>query len=178
MALPISQDDQDSSKDAKDRSYRVAYAVHESLDPTDPSTSSAADRPTRFVGIVTAKSINGPMSLVLPAANVDPRTHDSSTLSIELGYNFLPRAWGKGYATESVGAVLESLKTTAPFWAPYKKLYVRALVNEENPASQKVMQKLKMDSLGIYEWRGDKIFLGGKWIEVSRVHIYGKYLIE
>ena len=124
------------------------------------------------------RSLNGPTDLFIPAAYVDPGTQNPNTLSTELGYQFLPHAWGKGYATEAVGAVLNAVKDALSFWAPYEKLYIRALVNELNPASQNVMKKLKWNNVGTWEWTGDKVFLGGEWITVSRICIYDKWLIE
>lgn len=90
----------------------------------------------------------------------------------------MPRAWGKGFATESVDAVLSALIRGASFWQPYEKVYMRALVNEENPASLGVMRKLGLQGFGIWEYRGEPLFLGGKWSSVSRVYIFGSYLIE
>jgi RimJ/RimL family protein N-acetyltransferase len=91
---------------------------------------------------------------------------------------FLPDSWGKGYATEALKAVLESCQKDGSLWAPFSKVYVRAIVNEENPASMRVMDKVGMAEKGVYEWHGEKLFLAGEWRTEDRLHIYGMYLIE
>lgn len=61
---------------------------------------------------------------------------------IDLGYRFIPSAWGKGYATESAAAVLqyghEQLKLS--------KLIAHAHI--DNIASQKVLEKIGMQYIG------------------------------
>lgn len=59
----------------------------------------------------------------------------SSDGVVEIGYGFIPEHWGKGYATEAVGAMTE--------WAlkqPGVK-FVEAETDENNIASQKVLKK-------------------------------------
>jgi [ribosomal protein S5]-alanine N-acetyltransferase len=67
---------------------------------------------------------------------------------IDLGYRFLPAAWGKGYATESADHTLEyglhKLKL--------KSITARAHI--ENLASLKVLEKIGMS------WVNDEIFDG------------------
>ena len=64
--------------------------------------------------------------------NVFLRTSPRDSSALELGYHFLPTAWGKGYATEAARALLE----TAPGRA------VEAPVVPDNLRSQAVMKKL------------------------------------
>ena len=165
------------------RTYRVVYAVHEVLELTSGSVEGASqpaeqgERPTEFIGLVTMKSLDAgslalPEDLTLPAATAD------TTLTVELAYSFLPIGWGKGYATESVQAVFESCKRAPIFWTPFSKLYVRAIVNAENPASSRVMDKTGMTKKGVYEWSGKAIFLAGKWRERDSLSIYGRYLLD
>lgn len=175
------------------KSFRILYAVHEVLSPSSATNSvdnkengrPTASSPSRFIGIINVRSLGGSHDLVLPPAYVDPTTINPSTLLLEFGYQFLPTSWSKGYATESVDAVLNALEragrstTGEPsFWLPYEKLYIRAIVNEENPASMRVMEKVGMQSLGTWEWTGEAVWLAGRWIEKSRIAIYGKYLIK
>lgn len=54
----------------------------------------------------------------------------------DVGYRFLPEAWGKGYATESAAAILTD---HAPRFSLTR---VIGLVEPENRASVRVLQKL------------------------------------
>ena len=98
---------------------------------------------------------------------------------MELGYSYLPNAWGKGYAAEALKAVFDACqKVDKTFWGEWKKVHVRAIVNGGNPASCRVMEKVGVKEAGIFEWRGEPIFLGGRWESESQLHIYGLYLQE
>jgi ribosomal-protein-alanine N-acetyltransferase len=57
---------------------------------------------------------------------------------IELGYTFIPSAWGKGYATESS---LQVLRSAFNEWDLDK---IVAIAKEENKASTRVMEKIGM----------------------------------
>ncbi|CAO2647261.1 Nn.00g081830.m01.CDS01 [Neocucurbitaria sp. VM-36] len=166
--------------DGKPKTYKVNYAVHEILsspsDPTRPNVSQE-EKPTRFIGMVSIRSI-GPSDLILPEQYTPASSLTPSTLSTEVAYQFLPRSWGRGLATEAVGTFLEVLRRTAPLWQPFEKVYVRAIVNDENPASLAVMKKLGLQNMGVWEWTGEAIWLAGKWTDRSRLWIFGKFLIE
>ncbi|KAF2872791.1 hypothetical protein BDV95DRAFT_570647 [Massariosphaeria phaeospora] len=156
---------------------RVAYAVHELLDA--PQGTGEAERPTRLVGLVNLMSAHGPNHLVLPEHLTIPASEESTTLVMELAYMLLPAAWGKGFAAEAVIAVFGECKNARAFWAPYEKVWVRAIVNAGNPASLKVMAKTPMREKGIYEWNGGerKVFLAGQWTNTSTLHIWGMHLL-
>lgn len=159
------------------------YAVHKTLEPTSGSIDGDAqpvkqgERPTEFIGLVTLTSLEGgglalPENLTIPAADA------TTTLSLELAYQFLPRAWGQGYAAESLKALFEACKRApAAFWAPFSKVYVRAIVNDGNPASLRVMEKAGVTRKGLYYWTG-KVWLAGGWREEDDLHIFGMYLLE
>ncbi|KAF2153186.1 hypothetical protein K461DRAFT_240577 [Myriangium duriaei CBS 260.36] len=160
---------------AGDNTYRVSYAVHQILG--EPQTIVQGDKQTEFIGMVSLWSC-GDRSLPLPENLTIPAAAATTTLTVELGYMFLPNSWGKGYAAESLTAVLNACKRAPMFWSPFSKVYMRAIVNDENPASLRVMAKAGVPEKGLYEWTGDKIFLGGRWRERDNLHIFGKYLLE
>jgi RimJ/RimL family protein N-acetyltransferase len=168
-------------KEGEEKAYRVAYAVHEILDSTKDSQAPAADEaskiPTKFIGFIKLASLNA-FSLPLPEELTVPAADAATTLSAELAYEFLPQAWGRGFATEALEAFFDACKRSTNFWAPYERVYMRAIVNEENPASLKVMSKVGMKDKGVYVWTGRPVWLAGKWTERSDLHICGKYLLE
>ncbi|KAL8928731.1 MAG: hypothetical protein Q9208_001509 [Pyrenodesmia sp. 3 TL-2023] len=172
------------SDDAGANVYRVVYTVHELLKPTASDSikpklppAEQASTPTRLIGLITLISLDA-NSLPLPAHLPLPPPASPTTLTLELGYQFLPVGWNKGYATESLAAIFEACHRSPAFWSPYPKLYVRAIVNEMNPASLRVMEKTGMADRGVYEWSGKAVFLAGEWTERSRLHICGRYLLE
>ncbi|KAF2852050.1 GNAT family acetyltransferas-like protein [Plenodomus tracheiphilus IPT5] len=164
----------------EDKTFRIPYAVHELLPTTNSNSGLAAqnDRPSRFIGLITLQSLES-RDLVLPPHLFPDSTQSSpNVLTIEVGYQYLPVAWGKGYGTESVGAVFDACKRAPAFWNPYEKVFVRAIVNAENPASQRVMAKVGMPLLGIYEWNGEAIYIAGQWREKDELNVYGMFLVE
>ena len=171
-------------KGSKD--YRVVYAVHEILKPIRGASDGKEPRqlsdleenpPTMFIGLVSLKPWDHD-DFQLPENLTSPASAESTSLTLELAYQYLPAGWGKGYATESVSAVFESCRHARSFWAPFSKVYVRAIVNDENPTSLRVMDKTGMTRRGIYEWSGKPVFLAGKWTERSRLHIFDMQLVE
>jgi RimJ/RimL family protein N-acetyltransferase len=163
--------------DGEAKSYKVTYAVHKILDSDEKlQPSKREQKPTEFIGLVTLASLEG-KNLALPESLTIPAADAVTTHTVELAYMFLPTGWGKGYATESVNAVFQVCKSATAFWAPFSKVYVRAIVNEGNPASLRVMEKIGMKKRGIYEWTG-KIWLAGGWRYKDNLHIFGMHLLE
>ncbi len=166
------------------KTYRVAYAVHRLIDATSgsgegepPQLAEQATKSTEFIGLVTLKSLDA-ANLPLPAHLTFPSTAAPTTLTLEVAYMFLPSGWDKGYATEAVDAAFEACKRARAFWTPFAKLYVRAIVNEENATNLRVMEKKGMRMRGVYEWEGKAVWLGGRWRERDRLCIFGGYLAE
>ncbi len=62
--------------------------------------------------------------------------------SIELGYAYLPEHFGKGYATEALGGMINYLKGLG-----FRRVNAGAF--EENPASMRVMEKCGMTRTGM-----------------------------
>jgi RimJ/RimL family protein N-acetyltransferase len=170
------------TNEGEGNTYRVAYAVHTVLESmsssvgSEPQPAEQGKKTTEFVGLVTLKSLDAG-SLALPEDLTLPAAAATTTLTVELSYLFLPIGWGKGYATESVEAVFQSCKRARSFWTPFSKLYIRAIVNEGNPASLRVMDKTGMTESGVFDWTG-KVFLAGEWRERDSLHIFGMHLLE
>jgi [ribosomal protein S5]-alanine N-acetyltransferase len=60
------------------------------------------------------------------------------TGDLELGYTFARSVWGRGYATEAAGVCLEAA------WAGLDAERIVAVIDERNPASVHVVEKLGM----------------------------------
>ena len=166
-------------KEGETKSYRIAYAVHELLPTSGNDAVNKEDIPTRFVGIITVKTL-GPQGLVIRSDILPPSTSEPGCLVVEMGYSYLPSAWGKGYATDAVKATMEACKRGKTFWEPYDRVFVRAIVSPENPASQRVMAKSGMKELGMHFWdgKGEAIFVGGKWRTTDELHVFGTFVVE
>jgi GNAT superfamily N-acetyltransferase len=63
-----------------------------------------------------------------------------SYVALELGYLFIPEVWGKGFATESLAAVLDAYRGAAVTMGLPQD--VRADVHALNKGSLRVMEKL------------------------------------
>jgi RimJ/RimL family protein N-acetyltransferase len=76
----------------------------------------------------------------------------------ELGYMFLPRAWGRGYATEACAAAMAWFRTSAPD----EPLVVSTQL--ANEASLRVIEKLGFEELGRHQQWGEAQWFGA-WRE-------------
>ncbi|KIW16823.1 hypothetical protein PV08_04013 [Exophiala spinifera] len=193
--LPTTNTSLEAHKDAlniddeRRKAHRVTFAVHEIRNDDDGCNSGQdhnqgrvqrqAEHPrpheTRFIGLVALVHVDAD-NLVLPE-HLSPSASETS-LILELSYSFLPDAWGKGYATESVNAVLAACGRCVSLWSPYAQVYVRAIVNGENRPSLRVMEKTAMVKKGVYELNDRPVFLAGKIRQHHVLHIYGMYLVD
>ena len=71
---------------------------------------------------------------------------------IELGYDFHPRTWGHGLATEAARAVITQA------FGPLGIAHVVAVVKPENLASQRVLEKARLQRAGTREAYGEPMF--------------------
>jgi RimJ/RimL family protein N-acetyltransferase len=111
------------------------------------------------VGLRTQAS--GPTIPALPAKAEDA----GKTLDLRiLGYAYFKHAWGKGYATEAARALLDAYAASvAEEKARGEKVfYVEAGVDEGNPASAAIVQKLGFERVGFKEEK-EPVFLAGAW---------------
>eukprot|EP01098_Paradermamoeba_levis_P002441 TRINITY_DN12832_c0_g1_i1.p1 TRINITY_DN12832_c0_g1~~TRINITY_DN12832_c0_g1_i1.p1 ORF type:complete len:113 (+),score=14.21 TRINITY_DN12832_c0_g1_i1:2-340(+) len=63
---------------------------------------------------------------------------ETGRMELEIGYDFIPEMWGKGYATEATSFLLNRLRDIQ-FGFEYSKLV--AFTHAQNIASHKVLQK-------------------------------------
>jgi RimJ/RimL family protein N-acetyltransferase len=134
-----------------------------------------SEQKSRFIGVVTLRTLAPSETTSHPRMG---HASTATTLSLELAYMFLPTSWGHGYATESINAVFKACERAAPaLWAPYSKVFVRAIVNDENRPSQRVMEKCGMEPPEVLEFEGGRFFIGGKWMTKHRLFVYGKEVV-
>ena len=170
------------TSEGQETTYRVVYAVHSVLGRTSDSVSGVpqledqGNKSTELIGLVFLRSLDAD-ALALPESLTLPGAAAPTTLTVELAYQFLPIGWGRGFATESLEAVFEACKRARSFWEPFDEVHLRAIVNEDNPASLRVMEKIGMTKCGIYAWTG-KLWLAGGWRERDNLHIFGMNLLK
>lgn len=151
--------------EGEEKVYRYEYAVHELLEEST----------TRFIGLITLRTLSSEECKFPPR---DTHGSTATTLSLEVGYMFLPTSWSQGFATESITAALKSLESTPTvLWAPHKKLIVRAIVNDENAPSQRVMEKCGMGEPEVVEFEGGRFFIAGKWRTRHRLFVFAKEFV-
>ncbi len=98
--------------------------------------------------LVTGEGIGTGLLLPLPLENDDSNwdalgCDEFPEEEIEVGYNFLPSAWGNGYATEAACALIGFAFSQTPLEE------IVAVTYPENLASQKVLRKAGMKGTGL-----------------------------
>ncbi|MGW4808716.1 GNAT family N-acetyltransferase [Kitasatospora sp. NPDC004272] len=124
--------------------------------PREEFERTLPEVPRRRPGLLVAE-LDG---AVIGIVTLDP--HDSGRLARlhpgaaarELGYLFLPHAWGRGYATEACGAALDWLAAAAP-GTP-----VALTTRTANTASLRVAERLGFTEVDRFEEYGAEQWLG------------------
>ena len=142
-------------------------------------------REWELIGKVTLRQLAAPFMPMPPPPSVSEGgmdTKDEAELSpnvaiqtVMLGYMFLPKFWGQGYATESCKALLSHYRSSASKVDGPKLIYVEARVDSGNAGSLRVLEKLQFQKIGFKEMEGPKLFLAGAWRE-NGLLVYGRYL--
>ena len=87
----------------------------------------------------------------------------------ELGYLFRPQYWGKGYATESCLAAINSLKNELEADSAQERAILVAYVDPTNEESIKVLKKLGFEVVGHKKLGRPDRFLAGQWREAENL---------
>lgn len=165
----------------------MLYAIHVKPDPasdvsSDPTSSGVLvgnvglrlqhDGPT----LPPLSPPNSAPALLSTDADTSAFTSTESLNFRVMGYSFFESAWGKGYATEAGSALIASY---AAFRATAKETegelsYIEASVDQDNPASMKVLVKLGFKEVGL-KTAPEKVFLAGEW-RGPGYWIYGQYV--
>lgn len=142
------------------RKYRASYCVY--LRP--PSEAQTQHRDVSLfigrVGVGECREYGTPFPDKLTIAK--DVLEKEKILKVEVGYVFLPTAWGKGYATEALKAVVETFSQSYGLWnPPFEKVYVLGVAGGANLGSRRVMEKAGFKFNGVHKWEGEEVFIGG-----------------
>jgi RimJ/RimL family protein N-acetyltransferase len=155
--LPISEHEGDIRK------YRASYNVYLRLPENSGESQSQLRDPSHFIGRVGAKEcgeygVPFPENLTVPEAVLEKE----KILKLEVGYAFLSKAWGNGYASEALKAFTEAFLKTRGFWdPPFKCVYLHGVTGGANSGSRRVLEKNGFKLNGIHKWNGPEVFIGG-----------------
>ncbi|KAH6878697.1 GNAT domain-containing protein [Alternaria rosae] len=152
-----------------------------------PDTSNSASTGDDDTGL--GKHIGSVSLRLQPSGPSLPIPSTSTTTTMRaLGYALFPSARGKGYATEAGHALLKAymafVSASSSFSGAQEdndgnerqkgKAYIEAAVDEENPGSVKVLEKLGFKKLG-WKQEEEKVWLNGAWREPG-YWVYGMFV--
>ena len=113
-----------------------------------------AVEPSQCTGIVTLRPQSDP-------TKPDPEVCDTW----ELGYLYRPQYWGKGYATESCSAAIDSMRKELEEASNIIGLKLVANTDPGNEGSVQVLKKLGFQMIEHKKLGGPERFLAGQWRE-------------
>lgn len=150
--------------------------MHELL-PSKSEADNGMDTESQFIGLITLRSLR-PEDVTEP-----PRLGWASTpttLTLEIAYMFLPQAWGKGYATEAITEIFAACTRAKGkgFWKPFEKVMVRAIVNDKNKPSQRVMVKCGVGEGEELRIDGHGCFVAGEWTEKHVLQLFAREVVS
>ena len=175
--LPLVEHDGDVRK------YRATYIIHTRTDAApcerdvqSDESNAPRDATSSVIGQIKATK-PGVYGAPFPDHLAAPEQGASAgkTLTLEVGYCLLPKAWGKGFAAEALAALVEAFRSTPALWAPpYERVFLQAVMGEANRASRRVVEKAGFERLGVHRWDGPDVFVGGA-MQPAEVLVYGRY---
>lgn len=140
-------------------SYFVFYNDFDLIPEEEAANSRKVD--WKVAGIVTLLETD----YVYPGRGEAPNAQEGGAKlphrAVELGYLFVPEAWGKGYATESSEKVLQVYCEQLIPQNSTLPLEIQANANALNTASMRVLQKLGFKEVGRFEKEGDLPLISG-----------------
>lgn len=139
----------------------------------DRSTSTSSSPGTHLGSIGLRRQASGPT--VPPLARKQGDEDKELDLRI-VGYAYFKSAWGKGYATEAARGLLDAYAEAVREEKEKgeKVFYVEAGVDEGNPGSWKVIEKLGFENVG-FKKEEERVWLGGAWRQ-DGYWVFGMYV--
>jgi RimJ/RimL family protein N-acetyltransferase len=155
--LPIAEQEGDLRK------YRASYSVYLRSPPDTAGSQVQLRDLSYFIGRVGVKEcaeygLPFPDNLTISKDIMEKK----KILKMEVGYAFLSKAWGNGYAPEAMKALVEAYSRPCGFWNPmFEQIYLHGVTGGANLRSRKVLEKIGFKLNGIHRWDGPEVFIGG-----------------
>ena len=152
-------------------SLRVSYLIYPRSDVEEDVSKDGSK-----CAVIGFARITKPVTYGTPMADhfgiPDEAVAKAKLLVMEAGYALLPKAWGKGYATEALNVVVDAYEKCRSLWSPpYDQVSFRAITGETNPQSCRVLEKSGFKLAGRHGWEGPDVFLAGAW-QPPRVMVF------